>query len=270
MEINKNLLKVSAATALAVTALVAQNTTVKADDASQSSSNPTTSQSTSSDAQSQSDQAAQTSQTSQDTTQVVSNKVIKKVRINYVPGYGINIWNTYKTGRKFTKVRAQHNTVWKVYQMVTYKGHKWYRVGTGKWIMAKYTKKYTQKGKKQASSTAAAVVTLLRAQLGKKYVWGATGPNSFDCSGLTSYVYSKAAGINITRTTYTQVNQGKRVSMSNLEPGDLLFWGSASAPYHVGIYIGGGQYIHAASPSQGVIQQSLSSYFYPSVAKRIL
>lgn len=115
-----------------------------------------------------------------------------------------------------------------------------------------------------------AIVKLAKKKVGKPYVWGATGPNAFDCSGLSSYVYAHAAKKNITRTTYTQVKKGKRVSLKHLKKGDLLFWGSKSAPYHVGIYIGGGKYIHAATPSQGVRKQTLSHYFYPSQARRIL
>lgn len=127
----------------------------------------------------------------------------------------------------------------------------------------------------QASTTATKrnkVVSLAKKQVGKRYVYGATGPSSFDCSGLTSYVYSHAIGKYITRTTYTQVKQGKTVavSTSSLKKGDLLFWGSKSSPYHVGIYIGGGQYVHAATPSQGVRKQYLSSYFWPSTAKRVI
>ena len=116
------------------------------------------------------------------------------------------------------------------------------------------------------------VVSLAKKQVGKRYVYGATGPSSFDCSGLTSYVYSHAIGKYITRTTYTQVKKGKTVavSTSRLKKGDLLFWGSKSSPYHVGIYVGNGQYVHAATPSQGVRKQHLSSYFWPSTAKRVI
>ena len=60
------------------------------------------------------------------------------------------------------------------------------------------------------------------------------------------------------------------VSTATLKKGDLLFWGSKSSPYHVGIYVGGGQYVHAATPSQGVRKQYLSSYFWPSRAKRVI
>lgn len=122
----------------------------------------------------------------------------------------------------------------------------------------------------QTSGSAASVVALAKAQAGKNYVWGATGPNSFDCSGLVQYVYKNAAGVNLPRTTYSQVNVGQTVSMNNLKAGDLLFWGSASAPYHVGIYLGNGQYANAATPSQGVRVQNLTHYYYPSVAKRVL
>ena len=116
------------------------------------------------------------------------------------------------------------------------------------------------------------VVKLAKKQVGKRYVYGATGPNAFDCSGLTSYVYSHAIGKYISRTTYSQVYQGKtvKVSTASLKKGDLLFWGSKSSPYHVGIYVGGGQYVHAATPSQGVRKQYLRSYFWPSTAKRVI
>lgn len=115
-----------------------------------------------------------------------------------------------------------------------------------------------------------AVADLAKKQVGKRYVYGATGPSAFDCSGLTQYVYKKAANKTLPRTTYTQVNKGKSVSMKSLKKGDLLFWGSTSSPYHVGIYIGNNKYVHAATPGQGVIEQTLSSYFYPSAAKRVL
>lgn len=209
-----------------------------------------------------------------------------KVTINYVPGYGVNIWDNYNGGH-FTGQRAQHGTTWEVLeQKFDSKGRNWYKIGENKWILAQYATTVasaastkaanaankTKKVKKsvQATGDASSVITLASAQVGKPYVYGAQGTDSFDCSGLTSYVYSKAAGVNIGRTTYDQVKQGTTVSMNNLQPGDLLFWGSASAPYHVGIYVGNNQYIHAATPGQGVVKQTISTYFYPSVAKRIL
>lgn len=115
-----------------------------------------------------------------------------------------------------------------------------------------------------------AVAKLAKKQVGKPYVYGATGPSAFDCSGLAQYVYKKAANKTLPRTTYSQVNKGKRVSLNHLKKGDLLFWGSTSSPYHVGIYVGDGKYVHAATPGQGVKKQAISMYFYPSAAKRVL
>ncbi|MDD6407575.1 MAG: C40 family peptidase [Lactobacillus equicursoris] len=116
------------------------------------------------------------------------------------------------------------------------------------------------------------VVSLAKAQVGKAYVWGATGPSSFDCSGLVQWVYKNAVGKTVSRTTYTQVNEGVNVtvSTSSLQPGDLLFWGDAAAPYHVAIYVGNGQYVSAADEQQGVILATLSSYYWPTVARRLL
>lgn len=122
----------------------------------------------------------------------------------------------------------------------------------------------------QASSRAAAVVALAKEQVGKPYVWGATGPDKFDCSGLVQYVYQHAAGINLPRTTYDQVKVGQTVPLDQLQAGDLVFWGSETAPYHVAIYIGNNQYVNSATPDQGTILQNMSSYYTPTIAKRIL
>jgi cell wall-associated NlpC family hydrolase len=85
------------------------------------------------------------------------------------------------------------------------------------------------------------VVLLALGNLGKPYAWGATGPNSFDCSGLVCYVFAQL-GVRLPRTTYSQVRVGRSISPSMLAPGDLVFFrGNA----HVGIYIGGGCFVHA-------------------------
>lgn len=122
----------------------------------------------------------------------------------------------------------------------------------------------------QASSKAASVVALAKEQVGKPYVWGATGPDKFDCSGLVQYVYQHAAGIDLPRTTYDQVKVGQTVPLDKLQAGDLVFWGSETAPYHVAIYIGNNQYVNSATPDQGTILQNMSSYYYPTIAKRVL
>ncbi|MEU6416531.1 NlpC/P60 family protein [Streptomyces spiralis] len=99
------------------------------------------------------------------------------------------------------------------------------------------------------SSRAAAAVAYAYQKLGSPYVWGATGPDAFDCSGLAQAAY-RAAGISLPRTTYTQINAGRRVSRSDLRPGDLVFFYSGIS--HVGIYVGNGQMIHAPNPSAPV------------------
>ncbi len=100
-----------------------------------------------------------------------------------------------------------------------------------------------------ANSRASQAVSFAHAQLGKPYVWGATGPNSYDCSGLTQAAWS-AAGVSLPRTTYSQINSGTRVPQDQLQPGDLVFFYSGIS--HVGLYIGNGQMIHAPHPGAPV------------------
>lgn len=114
-----------------------------------------------------------------------------------------------------------------------------------------------------ASGNAQAVLNEAYSHLGKPYVWGATGAGTFDCSGFTQYVYQHAAGTNISRTTYTQINVGQAVSQDQLKPGDLVFPHAG----HVGIYVGNGQMIHA--PQTGDVVKVGPVYdFY--AARRIL
>ncbi|MFE2939686.1 NlpC/P60 family protein [Streptomyces sp. NPDC059255] len=99
------------------------------------------------------------------------------------------------------------------------------------------------------NARAEAAVAFAYGAIGKPYVWGATGPGSFDCSGLTQAAWH-AAGVALPRTTYTQINTGRRVARSELAPGDLVFFYSGIS--HVGIYVGGGQMIHAPRPGTAV------------------
>ncbi|MEV8106531.1 NlpC/P60 family protein, partial [Streptomyces sp. NPDC088135] len=99
------------------------------------------------------------------------------------------------------------------------------------------------------NARAAEAVAFAYGALGKPYVWGATGPSSFDCSGLTQAAW-RSAGVSLPRTTYTQINAGRRVSRSELAPGDLVFFFSGIS--HVGLYIGNGQMIHAPRPGAPV------------------
>lgn len=93
-----------------------------------------------------------------------------------------------------------------------------------------------------------------RAQIGKPYVWGATGPGSYDCSGLTQAAW-KAAGVTVPRTTYDQVDAGTTVPVSQAQPGDLVFFYDDVT--HVGIYIGNGMMIHAPKPGTYVREESI-------------
>ncbi|WP_436340930.1 NlpC/P60 family protein [Lactobacillus johnsonii] len=127
----------------------------------------------------------------------------------------------------------------------------------------------TQTAKPQASTqsnsnTAQTVVSAAQSQIGKPYVWGATGPNAYDCSGLVQYAYSQA-GKNVGRTTYQQAGAGQHISVSQAQAGDILMWGD----YHDAIYVGNNQYVHAPQPGQNVTQASISSYFMPDYAIRV-
>jgi peptidoglycan DL-endopeptidase CwlO len=104
------------------------------------------------------------------------------------------------------------------------------------------------------STKAEKALAFARAQIGKPYVWGATGPDSYDCSGLTQASW-KAAGVSLPRTTYDQVNAGTTVSLADAEPGDLIFFYDDIS--HVGIYIGNGMMIHAPKPGAYVREESI-------------
>lgn len=106
-----------------------------------------------------------------------------------------------------------------------------------------------------SGSSRSDVVQLAKEQLGKPYVWGATGPNSFDCSGLVYYIYHTKKGMNIPRTSTAQGMASTPVSFSNIRPGDIV-WRTG----HIGIYVGGGQVIHAPRAGKPVTSLSLS-YF---------
>ena len=104
------------------------------------------------------------------------------------------------------------------------------------------------------------------AQRGDMYLYGATGPDRFDCSGLTSYAY-KAAGISIPRTSKAQSTYGTPVSKANLKPGDLVFFYSPVS--HVGMYIGNGQMVHASTAGKPVAVVNLDSMPSYAGARRV-
>ena len=131
----------------------------------------------------------------------------------------------------------------------------------------KTTEKEQTSSNQSSGGSGSAVVAYAKQFLGCKYVYGGMSPSGFDCSGFTSYVY-KHFGYSLNRTSSGQRSNGVAVSKSDLQAGDILCFNG-----HVGLYIGGGSFIHAANPSKGVIISSLSESYYQKnyiTARRIL
>ncbi|MEV8042932.1 C40 family peptidase [Streptomyces griseoluteus] len=126
----------------------------------------------------------------------------------------------------------------------------------------------TVTGSSSATGSAAAIVSFVKSQVGKAYVSGATGPSAYDCSGLVQTAF-KQVGISLPRVSQDQSTAGTQVSLSNLQPGDILYWGSAGSAYHVGVYVGDGMFVGAQNPSTGVVERPLS-YDQPTGAVRVL
>lgn len=113
----------------------------------------------------------------------------------------------------------------------------------------------------KSSATADKLIAVGKSKLGSPYVFGSSGPNSFDCSGFTSYVFAQA-GISLPRVASSQAYDGKRVSKANLQKGDLVFFNTFGGISHVGIYIGSGNFIHASSYNSGVTISNLNDGYY--------
>lgn len=136
-----------------------------------------------------------------------------------------------------------------------------YKVGTNKVrvvvipksskLAAKSSPTVSVKGVKKETRSQK-IVRVAKAQVGDRYVYGASGPNSFDCSGLTKYVYKKATGKTLPRSSSAQKSHGKAVSRKNARPGDLIW-----TPGHVAIYIGNGKQVEAARPGVGVVKRHI-------------
>ena len=135
----------------------------------------------------------------------------------------------------------------------------WYQLESG-YISAEYAQEIdpSQMGQGQA------IADFALQFVGYPYVYGGSSPSGFDCSGFTSYVY-KQFGYSINRTASTQLDNGYAVSMSELQPGDLVMFKKGSTSKratHVGIYIGNNQFVHASTSSVGVIISSMSEAYY--------
>ena len=117
-----------------------------------------------------------------------------------------------------------------------------------------------------ASGTRQQIIDYAAQFLGCKYVYGGNTPSGFDCSGYVKYVF-KHFGVELTRTSASQYSTSVRIKKSELKIGDLVFFSQtagSSKVGHVGIYVGGGQFIHAAAPGKGVRYDSLNSSYYSS------
>lgn len=172
------------------------------------------------------------------------------LNIRSAPGTDSQIVTTVYEGTKLTLMYCN--------------GYNWYCVklddGRTGFCTADYISFQPTEGSKAQS-----IVNFAKSLLGKPYVYGASGPNAFDCSGFTSYVFS-ANGISIPRTSADQSNVGATVSRDQLIPGDLVFFatGGSGGVSHVGIYIGDGNIIHAATGQGKISINSLSQSYYSS------
>ena len=149
----------------------------------------------------------------------------------------------------------------------------WYKVelsnGTIGWASGSYVAKGSQAPQESVTEAPSrgtdrsAAINLAYAQMGKPYRWGAEGPSSFDCSGFTTYIYKNALGKSIPRTSSAQSGYGAYVSKDQLQPGDLVFFDTDSDGdvNHVGIYVGGGKFIHASSGAGKVTVSDLDGWY---------
>ena len=108
------------------------------------------------------------------------------------------------------------------------------------------------------------IIDYAESKLGAKYVWGATGPNVFDCSGFVRFVFQNAADISLPRVSSDQATYKPRISSMNMKKGDLVFFETTGRGQisHVGIYMGDSQFIHASSGGKRVMVSSLDGGYY--------
>ena len=143
----------------------------------------------------------------------------------------------------------------------------WYKVKSGDktgYVFSDYFSLRNSASEEEESLKGQEIVDTAMKYMGVPYVWGGTSESGFDCSGLVYYVY-KECGYSIDRTAATIYEDGTYVDQSELQVGDAICFSSASNPIgHVGIYIGGGQFIHASSASGQVIISDLSNNYYAS------
>ncbi|MEM5780980.1 MAG: SH3 domain-containing C40 family peptidase, partial [Lawsonibacter sp.] len=141
----------------------------------------------------------------------------------------------------------------------------WYQISSG-YVSADYVT-IVDAAEAAASNKGQEIAAFAQTFVGYPYVYGGSSPKGFDCSGFTRYVYGQF-GYSINRTASNQLDNGTSVSKGQLQPGDLVFFkksGSGSKrASHVGIYIGGNQFVHASTAKVGVIVSDMSDAYYTS------
>ena len=225
------------------------------------------------------------------TTGWISGKYISTISNNQNSNQSSNTYNNFTpcngkvTSYANLNVRSGPGTNYTIKTRLIYgqvvklteKSNGWYKItlsnGSDGWVHSDYIKITTesvtdnsQNSNNNSTSYRSAVVNLAYSLLGKPYAWGGNGPNCFDCSGFTSYVYKHAEGKTIPRVSYQQAKYGTFVSRGNYLPGDLLYFATTGTgnPSHVGIYVGNNTFIHAsgtASKPDKVKLSTLSGYY---------
>lgn len=174
---------------------------------------------------------------------------------------------------------VNHDIVSKVYTgdcvEVLEESNGWYKIETGNNIVGWVNSDFIiLQGSIANSSKIEKVLDVAYKQIGKPYVWGASGPSSFDCSGFTSYVYKNSVNVTLPRVSREQANIGSHVSKAQLQPGDLVFFNSdGSVINHVGMYVGDSKFIHSPQPGDVVKLDNLNSTYYTRTfvtARRVL
>ena len=219
-----------------------------------------------------------------------TNQSTTQLKVTYNGG-AVTVWSTAAYARGLGRYLTNGQTVSAVSSQQS-GGETWYKLANGGYVPSRFVKVVTSGAQtpaptpsqpakpstpgntvEQAPSNQTSVqkvINLAKQQLGKPYVWGGKGPTAFDCSGLMQYVFQNALGINIGGWTVPQESAGTKVAISDLKPGDLVFWGDAGNTYHVGLYLGGGQFLNAPKPGENVQINSISPYWAPSFGVRVL
>lgn len=201
---------------------------------------------------------------------VVTSTTRKVVQVKSL-GYSVSLYSDPNNGT-LNGQQVQPGSKWNVVKTAkAANGTVWYDLGLNQWIAASNVSDYTAPSSQSATASTKiqAVINLAKKQLGKPYQWGGKGPAAFDCSGLMYYVFLNATGKNIGGWTVPQESAGRQVSVSQLQAGDLVFWGSHGNTYHVGLYLGNNQYLDAPQPGKRVQIASLSSYNPASFGVRV-